>query len=75
MVCICWLVVCSALDVGNSVVDEVNSDVLCPSVVVDGEDGDVAVVDNVVSSVEPLSSVDDSNVDLLVGVITVVKID
>ncbi len=25
-----------------------------PSVVVDGEDGDVAVVDNVVSSVEPL---------------------
>ncbi len=24
-------------DVGNSVVDEVNSDVLCPSVVVDGE--------------------------------------
>ncbi len=63
MVCICWLVVCSALDVGNSVVDEVNSDVLCPSVVVDGEDGDVAVVDNVVSSVEPLSNVDDSNVD------------
>ncbi len=40
-----------------------NSDVLCPSVVVDSEDGDVAVVDNVVSSVEPLSSVDDSNVD------------
>ncbi len=50
-------------DVGNSVFDEVNSDVLCPSVVVDGEDGDVAVVDNVVSSVEPLSNVDDSNVD------------
>ncbi len=46
-----------------SVFDEVNSDVLCPSVVVDGEDGDVAVVDNVVSSVEPLSNVDDSNVD------------
>ncbi len=65
MVCICWLVVCSALDVGNSVVDEVNSDVLCPFVVVDGEDGDgdVPVVDNVVSSVEPLSNVDDSNVD------------
>ncbi len=52
-----------------------NSDVLCPSVVVDGEDGDVAVVDNVVSSVEPLSNVDDSTVDLLVGVITVVNID
>ncbi len=29
------------------------------------KDGDVAVVDNVVSSVEPLSSVDDSNVDVL----------
>ncbi len=74
MVCIGWLVVCSALDVGNSVV-EVNSDVLCPSVVVDGEDGDVAVVDNVVSSVEPLSNVDDSNVDMLIGVITVVNVD
>ncbi len=76
MVCICWLVVCSALDVGNSVVDEVNSDVLC-CVVVEGEDGDgdVPVVDNVVSSVEPLSSVDDSNVDVLVGVINVVNID
>ncbi len=37
MVCVCWLVVCSAPDVGNSVVDEVISDVLCPSVVVDGE--------------------------------------
>ncbi len=35
MGCVCWLVVCSATDVGNSVVDEVNSDVLCPSVVVD----------------------------------------
>ncbi len=75
MVCVCWLVVCSALDVGNSVVDEVDSDVLCPSVVVGSEDGDVAVVDNAVSSVEPLSSVDDSNVDLLVGVISVVNID
>ncbi len=49
-----------------------NSDVLCPSVVVDGE---VTVVDNVVSSVELLSSVEDSNVDLLVGVITVVNVD
>ncbi len=42
---------------------KVHSDVHCPSVVEDGEDGDVAVVDNVVSSVEPLSNVDDSNVD------------
>ncbi len=75
MGCVCWLVVCSAADVGISVVDEVNSDELCPSVVVDSEDGDVAVVDNVVSSVEPLSSVDDSNVDVLVGVITVVNVD
>ncbi len=52
-----------------------NSDVLCPSVVVDGEDGDVAVVDNVVSSVELLSLVDDSNVDVLVGDISVVNVD
>ncbi len=37
-----------------------NSDVLCPSVVVEGE---VPVVDKAVSSVELLSSVDDSNVD------------
>ncbi len=60
MVCVCWLVVCSALDEDISVVDEVNSDAICPSAVVDGE---VPVVDNVVSSVEPLSNVDDSNVD------------
>ncbi len=72
MVCVCWLVVCSASDVGVCVVDEVNSDAICPSVVVDGE---VPVVDNVVSSVELLSSVEDSNVDLLVGVITVVNVD
>ncbi len=75
MVCVCWLVVCSTLKVGISVVDEVNSDVLCPSVVVDGEDGEVPIVDNVVSIVEPLSSVDDSNVDMIVGVITVVNVD
>ncbi len=74
MVCVCWLVVCSTLEVGISVVDEVNSDVLCPSVVVDGEDGDVPVVDNVVSSVELLSS-EDCNVDMLVGVISVVNVD
>ncbi len=74
MVCVCWLVVCSTLEVGISVVDEVNSDVLCPSVIVDGEDGAVPVVDNVVSSVELLSS-EDCNVDMLVGVITVVNVD
>ncbi len=74
MVCICWLVVCSALDVGISVVDEVNSDVLC-CIVVEGENGEVPIVYKVVSSVEPLSSVDDSNVDVLLGVITVVNVD
>ena len=75
MVLACWLVVCSTLEVGISAVDEISSDVLCPSVVVDGKDGEVPVVDNVISSVEPLSSVDDSNVDVLIGVKTVVKID
>ncbi len=63
MVRVCGLVDCSTLDEDFSDIDEVNFEVICPSVVVDGEDGDVAVVDNVVSSVEPLSSVDDSNVD------------
>ncbi len=52
-----------------------NSDVLCPSVVVDGKDGEVPVVDKAVSSVELLSSVDDSNVDVPVAVITVVNDD
>ncbi len=76
VVCVCWLVVCPAhLNVGISVVDEVISDVPLSFCCKDGEDGDVAVVDNVVSSVEPLSSVDDSNVDVLVGVITVVNVD
>ncbi len=75
MVFACWLVVCSTLEVGISVVDEVNSDALCPSVVVDGTDKELSIVDNIVSSVEPLSSVDDSNVDMIVGVITVVNVD
>ncbi len=74
MVCVCWLVVCSTLEVGISVVDEVNSDELC-CVVVDDEDNKVPVVDNVVSSVELLSSEDDCNVDMLVGVTTVVNVD
>ncbi len=74
MVCVCWLVVCSTLEVGISDVDEVISDVLC-CVVVDGENGEVPIVDNVVSIVEPLSSVDDSNVDMIVGVITIVNVD
>ncbi len=43
-VCVCWFVVSSALEVGISVVDEINSDVLCPSVEVDGEKEEVPVV-------------------------------
>ncbi len=75
MVCVCWLVVCSALDEDISVFDEISSDVLCLSVVVDGKDEEVPIVDNVVSSVVTLSNVDDSNVDMLVWVITVVNVD
>ncbi len=51
-----------------------NSDVLC-CVIVEGENGEVPIVYKVVSNVEPLSCVDDSNVDMLVGVITVVNVD
>ncbi len=75
MVCVCWLVVCSTLEVGISVVDEISSDVTISSIVVEGEYGDVTFVENVVSSVEPLSSVDDLIADMLVGVITVVNVD
>ncbi len=74
-VCVCWLVICSALEVGISVVDEINSDVLCPSVVEDNEDGEVLVVDITVSAVDPLSLVDDCNVDKHVGDIAVVNAD
>ena len=41
----------------TSVPDEVNSDVLLPSVEVDGEDGEVPVVYTVVCNVDPLSIV------------------
>ena len=74
-VCVPWLVVCSSLEVDISVVDEINSDVLCPSVAVDCEDGDVPVEDDVVSSVELLSLVNDSNVVVVIGDITVVNVD
>ncbi len=74
MVCVCWLVVCSTLDVVISVVDEVNSDVLS-CVVVDGENGEVPIVDNVVASVEPLSNVDDFNVDMVMEDKAVVNVD
>ncbi len=50
-----------------------NSDVLCPSVVVDGKMEMYLLWTMLVSSVEPLSSVDDSNVDVPVAVITVVN--
>ncbi len=75
MVCACWLVVCSTVDKDISVDDEVNSDVLCTSIIVDGEDGEVPIEEDVVSSVELLSLVDDSNVDILVGDIAVVNVD
>ncbi len=53
-----------------------NSDVFS-SVRGDGgaEDEGILVVDNVASSVEPLSSVDDSNVVVLIGVTAVVNVD
>ncbi len=74
-VCVCWLVVSSALEVGISVVDEINSDVLCPSVAVDSEDGEVPIEEYVVSSVELLSLVDDSNVVVVIADISVVSVD
>ncbi len=46
---------------------------ICPSVV-DNEAKEV-LLDNIVSSVELLSNADDSNVDVLVGYITVVIVD
>ncbi len=75
MVCVCWLVVCSTLEEDITVVDEVNSDAICPSVVENSEDGDGSFVNNVVSTVVPLSIVDDSNVDVPVGDIPVANVD
>ncbi len=61
--------VCSTLDEDIPVIDEVNSDVFS-SVRGDGDSDDegVLVVNNVDSAVEPLSSVDDSNVFVFTGV-------
>ncbi len=75
MVCVCWLV-CFTLDEDIPVIDEVNSDVFF-SVRGDGDADDegVLVVNNVDSAVEPLSSVDDSNVVVLIAVTTVVNVD
>ncbi len=68
--------VCSTLDENISIVDKVNSDVFS-SVRGDGdaEDEGVLVVDNVGSAVESFSSVDDSNVVVLIAVTTVVNVD
>ncbi len=68
--------VCSKLDENISIVDKVNSDIFS-SVRGDGdvEDEGVLVVDNVASAVEPFSSVDDSNVVVLISVTTVVNVD
>ncbi len=61
--------VCLTLDEDIPVIDEVNSDV-SSSVRGDGDADDegVLVVNNVDSAVEPLSSVDDSNVFVFTGV-------
>ncbi len=61
--------VCSTLDEDIPVIDEVNSDVFS-SVRGDGDSDDegVLVGNNVDSAVEPLSSVDDSNVFVFTGV-------
>ncbi len=63
------------MDKDISVADEVNSDVLCPSSVVDGEAGVAPIEEDEVSSVELLSLVDDSNVVVVIAGISVVNID
>ena len=74
VVCAGWLVVCSTVDKDNSDVDEINFDVLCSSVVIDGEVGEVLIEEDVVSSVELLSLVDDSNL-VVIADISVVNVD
>ncbi len=76
MVCVCWLV-CSTLDEDIPVIDEVDSDVICPSVVADvgAEDEGVPVVDNVGSSVEPISMVDVWNEVMLMDSGSVVEVN
>ncbi len=76
MVCVCWLV-CSTLDEDIPVIEEVNSDVLCPLVVGDGGAGDevVHVVGNIGSSVEPPSMVDVWNEVMLMASVSVVEVN
>ncbi len=74
MVCVCWLV-CSTLDEDISVIDEVISDVFCPSVIANGGPVDevVPVMGDIGSSVEPLSLVDDWNEVMLMNSDSVVE--
>ncbi len=74
MVCVCWLV-CSTLDEDIPVIDEVNSDVICPSVLADvgAEDEGIPVVDKVGSSVEPISMVNVWNEVMLMDSVSVVE--
>ncbi len=74
MVCVCWLV-CSTLDEDIPVLDEVDSDVIFPSVVADvgTEDECIPVVDNIGSSVEPISMVDVWNEVMLMDSVSVVE--
>ncbi len=76
MVCVCWLV-CSTLDEDIPVLDEVDSDVIFPSVVADvgTEDEGVPVVDNVGSSVEPISMVYVWNEVMLMDSVSVVEVN
>ncbi len=76
MVCVCWLV-CSTLDEDIPVIDEVNSDVICPSVLADvgAEDEGIPVVDKVGSSVEPISMVDVWNEVMLMDSGSVVEVN
>lgn len=85
VVFVCWLVSSAGLDEG---IDRVNAEALRPSVVEDIEDGEenvldiifvtvgpFSVEDNVVSSVEPLLLVDDSNVVMLMRGTAVVNVE
>ncbi len=70
-------IVCSTLDEDIPVIDEVNSDVIFPSVVADvgTEDEGIPVVDNVGSSVEPISMVDVWNEVMLMDSGSVVEVN
>lgn len=71
----CWTVVSSIADENISVVVEGSSDVLSPSVIIDIENEDVPIEDDVVSTVELLSLVDESNVVVVIADIGVGNVD